>query len=452
MAPETLLIYRLCDVPPGLHEDLPEDAGPRACLFWIARKGSQVFKGLVRDRPENDIDCAKQGMAVAFRVMKVAARGRRLADLLRPDEVAGPIRSGTYGFGFYAGAADLAESWIQAHGHTCLPVSEALRQVVALRVKMEDGAPATRVLLRFFDSARPRLEEVDCIEPGLFAIDRDLLFDPPWFLFSDGQGASLSTTGEGFQEVRLVHTPVPDRPPVVRPSREGAHGLTLSRAVEIIHEVFAEPARMTDPHSGESLSVELKILEVNEDGSARARFDVHDRSGLRDQKDQPVVLIPAGSVPDESRYRALFEGVRQAVPSASPYVMPADLVATEYLRCDDLRTAQDFAKAVFDPQVLGRRLARAECVRVLGEDAASLSVELAVDLWRLLPQTVLDRSIDSDPWEVTARLRNAGVDAALLRTIAERWTQRFLEDGGEAERYQHLYSGVMEALGTRALS
>ncbi|MBW2528349.1 MAG: ankyrin repeat domain-containing protein [Deltaproteobacteria bacterium] len=112
--PETIVIYRLQQVPEALTEGLPPDAGPWRCLFWVAANGSQAIASLLDAVPEPEVDHVDEAMAVAGDI----ANFLRGSDVIPAALGPGP----TYSVGFHTGDADAAEAFLRDAGHILVPI------------------------------------------------------------------------------------------------------------------------------------------------------------------------------------------------------------------------------------------------------------------------------------------------------------------------------------------
>lgn len=166
--PETMIVYRVADLPEGLARDLPADAGPRRCLFWIQPAGSAACQALMAALPEPEIDHVDEGLALASLVMRLGGRGGRLAAIVPPEIADGDE---VYGLGFHAGPADVTEQFLRAAGHDLRPVSEILGGLAVVEVRAADDSLCSRVIERTVCDGQLRLGVLHTAGRGLFAVE-----------------------------------------------------------------------------------------------------------------------------------------------------------------------------------------------------------------------------------------------------------------------------------------
>ncbi|MFZ6184393.1 histone H1-like repetitive region-containing protein [Nannocystis pusilla] len=171
--PETLLVYRLDEVPEFLTRDLPPDSSVRRCLFFTARDDSPAIDAMLAAIPEDEHADVDAAMEIAHRVTAIAARSEAFANTLRPDEVprGGALIGGTYVNGFHGGDAEAVERWIEAQGLKRVPLRSFLDRLILLRALDEAGAPLEQV--DKFAGGPPALTADPIDDDGLYVFERD---------------------------------------------------------------------------------------------------------------------------------------------------------------------------------------------------------------------------------------------------------------------------------------
>lgn len=172
---EAILVYRPGDLPSAVTQGLPADAGPRRCLFWLARSNSALPQRLFDAIPEPDLDHVGEGIQLVQGAARLLAQSPLTAELLRPEEVppGGRITGGRYKAGFHTGDADQVEAWLRDQGARLLPIAPILARLLLIEVRDADGEPvsglqkSSRVVNAGFRS--PIREGT----PGMYAVDRD---------------------------------------------------------------------------------------------------------------------------------------------------------------------------------------------------------------------------------------------------------------------------------------
>ncbi|MEZ4408954.1 MAG: hypothetical protein R3A52_21155 [Polyangiales bacterium] len=164
---ETLVTYRVDELPPVLSRLLPADAPARRCLFWAARSGSLAARALLAAVPEPEIEGADAAMRFASSINRAAALGRGLADALRPAEAgAAGLTVGWYSMGFHGGDADVAEAWLRDAGHDLRPIAPLLADAVFVWITDALGAPTSRVVSRAVVDGSASSSRVDEVTAG----------------------------------------------------------------------------------------------------------------------------------------------------------------------------------------------------------------------------------------------------------------------------------------------
>lgn len=169
----TLVVFRPRELPAALAMGLPPDAALRDCLCYIAHPDARATAGLFEALPEPPIEHAALGLPFANGIMRIAARSRRLVELIRPEQTRdGPARLGVCTVGIHAGNADEVAAWLRARGHRLVPVREVLDALLILLPTIDGAHPAGRIaVLRAVDGRL--VEEVfQEAAPGVVALER----------------------------------------------------------------------------------------------------------------------------------------------------------------------------------------------------------------------------------------------------------------------------------------
>jgi hypothetical protein len=427
---ETLVAYRVADLPEPLTRVLPPDAGPRRCLFWIARTGSAATGALFQAITEPETDHVEEGMRLAGDVARVAARSRMLAELIRPEDTAGgPQYGGTYRFGFHAGDADEVQAWFIAAGHRLVPIRAVIDPLLVLIVRGTHPEPPHGLGVRRVRRGRLVIDYLACAEPGLFALELEP--GEPAIGLSDGSSMAELDARAGVFEVELV-------PTMPRPLR--APRAQTEAAMKLVREAYADAWSILDA-SGEEVRLELELRL--DDDLAHGTLRACDASGeLRSVSDQPVELVPEDGALDLERYAALCAGLRRARGQVHEHAMPCDLVPIHLLRYEELQTADDFARAAFDLRWLAEHAGRLELPRLL----EGLPIEGdPARLWRLFPSAALDHGA-YDVADGTAALATEPHAEEIGARIVRAWVARVFEEREHAMSWQPMYTETMEAL------
>ena len=170
--PESMLVYRLDELPEFLTGGLGSDASVRRCLFFTARADSRVIDALMEAVPEREHDDADAGMDIANRVSRIASQSEEFARTLRPDQVpaGGAIVGGTYAHGFHGGDAEAVEGWLAAQGVERVPLRTFFDRLILLRVLGNDGAPLEQIA-KF--AGGPPMSVKNSLGDGLYVFERD---------------------------------------------------------------------------------------------------------------------------------------------------------------------------------------------------------------------------------------------------------------------------------------
>ncbi len=185
---EAIIAYRVSDLPEALGRMVPAEAGPRRCLFWVARPGSRTLGELFDEIPEPELDHVAEGLSLASAVVVTLASSPALAELLRPDEVpkGGRLTGGSWNAGFHTADGELVERWLRERGVRLLPVSAVLDTVQLLDVRDPAGDPVCGLTYESRVMNPGSCYDLSELAPGLYAIDReDSAFDH-FDLFADG--------------------------------------------------------------------------------------------------------------------------------------------------------------------------------------------------------------------------------------------------------------------------
>lgn len=191
---ETLVVFRPRDLPAVLTTGLPPDAALRDCLCYLARSGTRATAGLYEALPEPPIAHAALGQPFVRGILRIAARSRRLAELLYPERTReGPAYLDACTTGIHAGNADEVEAWLSARGHRLVPVGEVLDALLLLLPTTADGFPPGRIAV---------LREVDGLlvdevlresAQGVFALEREGETPGPVTICSNADRARLAS-------------------------------------------------------------------------------------------------------------------------------------------------------------------------------------------------------------------------------------------------------------------
>jgi hypothetical protein len=164
---ESLLVYRIDDLPEFLTRELSPDAGPRQCLFYIGRPGEEVVAAMMQEVPEIDHDETEAALNIADRIMKIVAESEDYTLWVRPPE---SLQFGGEPFGFHGGDAGAVERWLEARGVERVPLRRFLDRLILLRLIDEDGVPLEQV---YKIGAGPPARTQESLGDGLFALPRD---------------------------------------------------------------------------------------------------------------------------------------------------------------------------------------------------------------------------------------------------------------------------------------
>lgn len=209
---DTLVVFRPRELPPALAVSLPLDAALRDCLCYVGHPDSRATAGLFEALPEPPIEHAALGMTLVRGIARIAARSRRLAELIRPAEAReGPAYFESCKVGVHAGDADEVAAWLRARGHRLVPVREVLDTLLILLPTTPGGLPAGRIALVRAVDGRLVDEVFSEAAPGVVALEREGATAGPVTVCGNGCRARLaSLPATGLFAVRLV---APDSAP-----------------------------------------------------------------------------------------------------------------------------------------------------------------------------------------------------------------------------------------------
>lgn len=445
---EAVVVYRLSEIPNLLSRSLPAEAGPRACLFWVARRDSAAIDDLFRSIPEPDIDHAEEGMDIARLLADLLAQSDSLADLLGPsgEPEEGADGPHTYMMGFHAGDAGTVEAHLLAQGHALVRAPVILAQLALVAMTTADGVPVTHVTERSFRGGELAIRQLWPSPPGWIALPAA---SPPYddyalldgadgivHLASPQSGSCIEVTAARATD---VHRAAPDHEATAR-----AHGS--------LREAYREWVALPGPAG---LALVVAFGEVGEQAKVEVTTRLYRGDVLQDEKTQQVRVLPFdwrgdGVVDIEAeRYARFVRGVRDALPRvAQPEELtPQDLVPLVLLRDSRLQTVDHFRDAAFDQGSYTSEFAASD-VEVLC-DAHGLPMpapDVAERVWALLPAALIDGDVPMEPSATPEDARGAGASLELLAAVLEAWAERLLHDGGRAHRYSHVVGATVAAL------
>jgi hypothetical protein len=457
---ETILVYRIADLPPLLAERLPEGSGPHRCLFWIAPPDSQAIDALMEGLAEPEIDHAEEGLDLSQLVAELAGRSRLLAELLRPEDVPplGSLYFGTYQMGFHTAEAEEARAFLAGTGARLLPLDAIFGRVALARVQDDRGEPPVTMLLeRWVREDAVGLRSVEPTMDGLLTIEIPEVPYLDYALFGMQQGLDLEPP-RGGDVLSLVLAP--EAPPPAPAARFSpplpSSPAEVNRGVAIVGEVFASALTVTTPEGRASLTFRVEPCAA-EGVEATGTLEVHVDGQLRKVGSGPVRFAPRPGAWDEARLRNLVRGARRAIARLEDveWLMPEDFLPVELLVDDALTTEDDFAANAFALAPIARVRAPEEVPAVLarhGHDPVDAAA--SADLWCLLPTTVVERrwtALHTEAARAAAeRLAASPPGRALLTLAADEWITRVLVDRGHAASYLPLYETFTDLLGATA--
>ncbi len=443
---EHILVYRPGDLPARLTAMLPEDAGPRRCLFWLALDTGSAIEELGERLPEPEIDHVEEGFALCDAVMRIARSSMTLVDIL--DPWSDPMYPPAYQVGFHAGDPEAVLRELQAMAVEVHPIGELLGSVALAEVTDEDGELVDgRLLLRWIRDEGVGLQTIEPVVPGLYALGIPPYAFSEIALFDDrGRGVELPAP-RGGELLALRLEPVP-RPP----ARERPGSLPvaddLAAAAAIVNEVYAEPVTREVPEG--TLTTTLNV-EHRGDGTFVARLEHYENGSFSHRCEQEVQLLPRGWVFDPARYRALISGVRHAfrVRDAPETYNPYTLLPVELLEVAYLATEDDFARVAFDLEPIARLRAPAVVGDLLARHGLPpVDAQTAMELWFLLPDTVVERDTMERTRDAAALLSVKPGGERLLELACEEWYERLLLDGPGAFWWDSLFVEMKDVLAT----
>ena len=211
-AAETVVVFRPGDLPELICDVLPADAGPRRCLYFIARSKSPAIRALMDAVEEPPIDHVDEGMALVHRVGRLLGQCELLAELVNPEQGTGlPRYEGVYNMGFHTADADAVEARLRQAGCALVPATELLEELIVLRVHDADRAPASSAQLVYDEAgARVALPMRPSAEAGWFVAERPFPPAGPVDLVIDGDCARLerlSAPGCAFVQMKPRDVP-----------------------------------------------------------------------------------------------------------------------------------------------------------------------------------------------------------------------------------------------------
>ncbi|MFK7990510.1 MAG: hypothetical protein AB8I08_31100 [Sandaracinaceae bacterium] len=412
-AREHLVVFEPSELPACLQRALPPGAAPGRCMFWVARQGSVAVRELMAALPEEPITHVEEGMQLATTVSRVLSRGRLLADLVRPEEVAeGRVKGWTYAIGFHTAAPDEVRETLRSLGHTLHPVDRVLASLLVLHATEADGAPSASLSGCVFNDGVPRRVDLEKLEPGLFVSEG---------AHNGGEGTVCSPDGRArvtLPRAGAVSVQLERARPALSPDRLR----DAERAVELINDVFAG----TRDADGQRWS--LTLAPVKRDGRSEATLISRAEDVILDLRQQDIAVLAGCTRFDETRYRRLLEGARLALSHASdPHPLPQDLVPGMLWDEPSMESAGDVARVVFDLPVLQRLLARRPADAFWHQHQLSGVPDLEA-VFRALPE-LHERlpGVDHLPAELAADYV-AAIPPDVLAALVCEWTERSLSN------------------------
>lgn len=442
-ANERILVYRVDDLPAALTGMLPEGAKPRGCLFWLAAESSTVMDELLDRLPEPEIDHVEEGLALCDVVSRVAARSAWLVDELDPAD--DRVYSSAWQAGFHAGDPDEVLRELEEMSVEILPIRGLLDDVALVEVTDDHGEPVDGMLLfRWIRDEGVGLQVMEPVAPGIYALSIPSLPFTEVALFDDrGRGVDFAPPRGGeLVPLRLARVARP--PASERPSTPTSPG-ELAAAIAIVNEVYAEPVASQSGSATTTLRVEQRP-----DGTLVGRTEHYEDGSLANMAEQEVQLLPRGASFDPVRYRALIAGVQRALRAGDApegVMLPDMLLPVELLDVADLATEEDFRRAAFDPEPIAGVRAPGEVGAVLARHGLpAVDSRTAVEVWYLLPATILDEPRTDRAREAAAFLAEQPEGGRLLELVAEEWDDRVLLDGAGVFWWEHLLTEIQGVL------
>lgn len=171
---ETLITWRLADLPAGLREGVP--AALDGLLFYAGRgPDNALVAALGKAMPEQPVAHAAAGMLLAQTVQRLLAE-------LTAAHVAVKAR-GAFVHGFHSAPASEVEAWLRANGGTLEPLRPLLDRVLMVRVE-NAGDDEELVRTAYGWSVRPKA-------PRLYAFDGDDLGNQQPFEIKGAAGVTM---------------------------------------------------------------------------------------------------------------------------------------------------------------------------------------------------------------------------------------------------------------------
>lgn len=423
---------------------LPAGSPVERCLFWIAREASPTIRGVMKRVPEPAIEHVAEGMALARHIANIAAHASRLAELLRPEECVPfePVYFGRYNMGFHTAAHDEVRAAMLDAGARLLPVDEVLGGVAVLHLRDAGGAEIHEpITLRWIRDNGLGFRVIEPTAPGLFTLEIPGEPVTELALFLPGAGLDLQPPRGGevleleFHEeasVEIVASPV--EVPWSIQDQEAA--------VAVVSEVHATP--LVFRRFGARF--ELALAARAGEGRLEVTLEVR-RDGVVDKT--MTESVPAFGPFDRARWTALVRGVRTAVAALHDLesLTPSDLLPTDLMVALELDSDAKFARRAFDLLPIARVAAPVEAGPVLARHGfGDIEARHVVDLWLLLPQTLLSRRrVGALRWtsvEAAAKRLVASDATAVLEILVEEWTTTMVRARADALDVMPLYERI----------
>ena len=168
---ETVIVYRVHDLPRILRADLPAGSEVEQCLFFLAEPESSTIARLRDALPEPLLEHVNEGVVVSWKAMRVLVRSSSLRSMLELGGASPDSMEQVLTYGFHAGPAEEIERWLRDAGVRLIPASEILRELYLFELQCHDGTRPKTAILRIEQSQSPAPAVLRCLEPGLFVLD-----------------------------------------------------------------------------------------------------------------------------------------------------------------------------------------------------------------------------------------------------------------------------------------